>query len=303
MDEVLQRGLAQLVLTSFGGGVLTAGPGGGSFPGCPSRQASPPGCKEPCFEIASTSCSSFAALSKSTADSEAGQLEIADACPRGSAFSQQDAGGGDLPARIAASELDRQASAFPSRKSSLDSWQSLDPSCEASEGPAEGKAEGCSEGQAQNKSEGNRQRQAEMVISDHLPCVVELLPELLTALSPEQWRARCRCGLRCMGSELASLGLFVNFALRESPTSLCVTVLRQVTTALLAHAPRQLHLMNGDLLPLPLGLSAEDTAAIDNLVTSPEMRSVEKKAVMELGVAAWLDSVVLALNASFCCCA
>ena len=61
--------------------------------------------------------------------------------------------------------------------------------------------------------------------------------------------------------------------------------------ALLAHAPRQSHSLRVDLLPLPLGLSAEDMAAINKLVTSPEMRSVESEAVVELGITDWLSSV------------
>ncbi len=79
IEEVHQRRSTQLYLTSLGSGTLTAGPGGGSFPGCPSSEASPPKCREPCFEAAGKTCSSFALRSVSAAGSDASQLEIADA--------------------------------------------------------------------------------------------------------------------------------------------------------------------------------------------------------------------------------
>ena len=99
-----------------------------------------------------------------------------------------------------------------------------------------------------------------------------------------------------MGSDLVTPGLLVNSALKKPPASLGATVSRQVAMALLARAPRQSHSLMGDLLPVPLGLSAEDMAAIDKLVTSPEMRSVESEAVMELGITDWLGSVVPVLD-------
>ena len=88
----------------------------------------------------------------------------------------------------------------------------------------------------------------------------------------------------------------MNASLRNSPTRLGSAARKEISTALQQHAPRLAHFLKGDLLPLPLGMSAEDLAASYRLLKDKALRDENPTLVVELGIAAWLDSAVVVLN-------
>lgn len=280
---------------------MTNGPGGSDFSHRSSRQASTPGC-ESATAAEQLATSSFTQSTNASATRcDESQLEITDACQRSGQLQEGDS------SHRAGTAL--RPTCDPAA-TGVDCWRNfsgqLGPAVEEEKGlgacrdlPSADGGSGaglCDKRWRQGLKEGERQEQQEVNRADEFDNAAASIDGLLSGLREEHWQKLCADGQSLMGGNLSAMGLIINSALRHSWSQLGTTTRKQYSTAFQSHATRLGRTLKGDLLPLPLGMSAEDLAEADDLLRRGRLSSADEQRAVELGIAAWLDAVVLVLN-------